>query len=139
MAIFYLKARDTRPIIEVTLLQPDGSVYDLTGVSSVYLHILMNDQTELRRAMVIDVDPTTGKASYTWLSTDWGTSSVVGSGTDNDPYTVGGLFAGPTPPLSTSDVEHRMEYEVVSGSLRLTFPNDSYDTLRIVDDIGQGS
>ena len=139
MGVFYLKARDTRPILEVTLLQPDGSVYDLTGVTTVYLHILMNDGTELRRPMDINADPTTGKVSYTWVSGDWDVTTPTGSGTDANPYTAGGLFAGPTPPLTTSDVEHKMEYEVVDSPLRLTFPNDGYDTLRIVDDIGQGA
>ena len=52
--------------------------------------------------------------------------------------TVGGLVPGPTIPLQPTDVEHRMEYEVIGGSSRMTFPNDGYDVLRILADIGQG-
>lgn len=118
MANFYLKYRDTRPIIEVTLLDPDDDPYDLTGAGHVYLHIMLRDGsgTELEREMTVDADPTTGKATYQWGDADWDT---------------GGLVRG----------THSMEYEVVtaSGNLRLTFPNDQHDRLIVSDDIGQGA
>lgn len=114
MADFYLKYRDTRPIIEVTLLDPDDAPYDLTNTDNVYLHIYLNNGTTVSKTMSINVDPTTGKASYTWQSTDWD---------------AGGLVKG----------RHRMEYEAVTGTTRLTFPNDSYDTLNVKGDIADGA
>ena len=126
MPTFYLKKRDTRPVLEVTLLEPkdnptDADVpYDLTGATSVNLHILLEDGTALSRVMTADPDQVTnpGKATYTWLSTDWTSALVVG--------------------------EHRMEYEVIGpGTVRLTFPSGrgegviEYDTLSIATDFGQ--
>lgn len=130
MSVFNLKYRDTRPVLEVTLLQPKEEetdpdvVYDLTGSQSVTLHIWLSDETKLTRPMIIDPDPETGKASYTWVDADW-TELVV----------------SPDLPLRPGVYEHRMEYEVLGpgGVGRLTFPNDGYDTLRIKVDIGQAS
>lgn len=130
MGVFYLKYRDTRPVLQVVLHDPAplgsalGPVHDLTGSTGWKLHILLSNGSILTRTMVkvgVDID---GTLSYTWLTTDW------------DP---GALILGPTTPLPRGAVEHRMEYEVLGPSTaRMTFPNDGYDTLRIVADIGQG-
>ena len=121
MGTAYLKYRDTRPVLEVTLLDPDDSAHDLAGATSVTLHIRLKSGTVLSKAMVIDSDPTTGIVRYTWLAADWD---------------VGGLVAG----------IHRMEYEVLGpDDERLTFPNAatltsaSTDRLLITTDIGQAT
>ena len=114
MGTFYLKANDTRPVLEVTLLDPAGTAHDLTGATSVKLHIKLASGATLTKTMTVNVVPATGIVTYTWLAADW-TSSP-------------GLEAG----------MHRMEYEVIGPALaRVTFPNDSYDTLAIVSDQGQ--
>lgn len=114
MGRFYLKHQDTRPILEVTLLDPDETAHDLTGATDVKLHIILEDGTVLSRDMVIDSDPTTGIVRYTWQATDWDTGNLV-EGT------------------------HRMEYEALGPSAaRLSVPNWRDDELVIVDDIGQG-
>lgn len=115
MGLFYLKENDTLPVLEVTLKNPDTTVRDLTGVTGVKLHVRLDAGT-FTRDMVVDPTPTTGKARYTWAAADWsGTPALV----------VG---------------RHRMEYEVIAGAARQTFPNfiDDEDILVISDDIGQG-
>lgn len=125
MGIFYLKENDTRPALEVTLKNPDATVYDLTNATTVYLNITLSDGTELQKEMTVDADPTTGVVTYTWLAADWG---------------AGGLVATPSLPLAQRVNEHTMEYEVVGpGTIRLTFPNDENDTLRITSELGQGA
>lgn len=134
--IFYLKLRDTRPIFETALKNPDGTAYDLTGSTAWKLHIWLSNGDKLVRTMVKQGLDTAGVLRYTWIATDWDAAS---SPDVNGSYQVGGLIAGPSLPLSPSDVEHRMEYEVVGpGTVRLTFPNDGYDILRVTSDIGQG-
>jgi hypothetical protein len=113
----YLKNRDTRPTIVVTLRNPDDTAYDLTGVTSVTLHIqLPGSSTVLSRAMVVDGDPTSGIARYTWLAKDWTGSPALALG------------------------DHKIEVEVVGpGTVRATFPNnDIYPyVLRVRNDLGQ--
>jgi hypothetical protein len=125
VAVFHLKYRDTYPVLEVELLNPDGTVHDLGGAFSVTLHIRLSDgSATLSRAMTI-YDSPNGIVRYAWQTTDW---------------TTGGLVVGPSVPLAPGVVEHRMEYEVVGpGSNRLTFPNYGYDTLRIITDFGQAT
>jgi hypothetical protein len=113
MAVFHLKYRDTRPILEVALLDPDGAAHDLTGATSIKLHIRLRSGTTITRTLTPDADPTKGITRYTWLATDWD---------------AGNLAIG----------THSMEYEVVAGASRLTWPNDGLDELRIVEDLGQG-
>lgn len=122
--MFYLKYRDTRPILEVVLKDPDGSVHDLTGATTFKLHMWLSDgTTKLTRDMTLFGPAANGTLRYTWLATDWD---------------AGNLVIGPVLPLKPGEVEHRMEYEVMAGTARLTFPNDGYDVLRILTDIGQG-
>jgi hypothetical protein len=137
--VFKLKARDTLPILEVALLNPDDTPFDLTGSTAWKLHIKLSDGiTRLVRSMTVSGDPTLGVLQYAWGVTDWdAASSPDGDGS----YQVGGLVAGPTIPLTPGQVEHRMEYEVIGPSgARLTFPNEERfnDILRITPDIGQG-
>lgn len=122
---FYLKYRDTRPILEVELHDPPpegspegtvGDVHDLTNSVSASLHIALADGvTKLERDMIIDSDPTTGIVRYTWQPSDWDAGALV----------VGA---------------HQMECEVVGlNDARLTFPNRSYDKLIVWSDIGQAT
>ena len=120
---FYLKYRDTRAPLEVTLLEPDDSAHNLAGATSVTLHIRLKSGTVISRPMVIDSDPTTGIVRYTWLAADWDVAD-------------GDLVAG----------IHRMEYEVLGpDDERLTFPNAatltsaSTDRLLVTMDIGQAT
>lgn len=136
MGVFSLKFRDTRPILEVALKNPDKTPHDLDGSTSWKLHIRLSGGGVLTRTMVKQGADTDGLLRYSWIATDWDAVSAGG--------TVGGLVVGPTIPLAPGQVEHRMEYEVISGTSRLTFPNggknisEAYDTLRIFDDIGNG-
>ena len=113
MATFNLKRRDTRPILRVQLLNPSGSVYDLTGSTSWKLQIRLADAALMSRDMVVFGDATDGTLQYEWQASDWDA-------------------------IPQRTALHRMEYEVVGpGSLRLTFPNDGYDTLWVTEDFGQ--
>jgi len=126
MEIFTLKRGDTRPILEVVLRDPApagsapgtvGPVHDLTGSTAWKLHVLLPTGTVFSRDMVVQGDPTGGVLRYTWASADWNAD---------------GLPARPSPQTLN------MEYEVTGAAgARLTFPNDGYHTLQIVDDIGQ--
>lgn len=115
MGVFFLKENDTEPILEVTLKNPDETVHDLTG-KTVNLNIWLSDDSKITREMTV-TNPTGGVVQYTFLATDWG---------------AGKLVVGPTLPLAPGVREHRMEYEAILGSGQLTFPNDGYDTLRII-------
>lgn len=128
---FSLKRYDTRPVFEVVLHDPPpvgsqdgtvGPVHDLTGASAQKLHIKLADGTVLTRNMVIEGLPTAGTLRYTWIATDWDAVSAGG--------TVGGLVVG----------DHEMEYEVISGTSRMTFPNRREDNhkLHITLDIANG-
>lgn len=129
MSIFTLKENDTLPVLEVSLLNPDGTAHDLTGSTGWKLHIKLadDDETVVTRDMVVVGDADEGVLRYAWTADDW------------DPENADGyLIAGPTLPLAPGEREHRMEYEVTGASgARMTFPNDGYDVLRVVPDIGQ--
>ena len=120
-------------ILEVVLLDPDGTPHDLTGSTGWALHIWLSDgTTKLTRSMVKHGVDANGTLRYSWIGTEWD------AGAGGPPYTSGGLVVGPTLPLKPGQREHRMEYEVVGpGIERLTFPNDGYDILRIVTDVGE--
>lgn len=135
--VFVLKHRDTLPALEVSLLEPDPAnpgafrAHDLTGSSAWKLHIRLNDDpdTVVTRDMTVVGNAEDGVLRYAWAADDWDEANPDGY-----------LIAGPTPPLAPGEREHRMEYEVIGnmGAARLTFPNDGYDVLRVVSDIGQG-
>lgn len=108
---FTLKRGDTQPVLEVSLLNPDGSAYDPTSAVWVKLHIKLESGTVQTRTMTVVAT----KPRYAWVAADWtgGTPLVVGT--------------------------HRMEYEVQpSAGQRLTFPNDRDDTLIITQDLADG-
>jgi len=115
----YLKYRDTRPILVMTLKNPDLTVYDLTGATSATMHVRLHDGGIFTRLMTIDGTPTTGIVRYTWLATDWTTGIPV---------------------LEPGD--HRIEVEVIGPTTaRATFPNrdtpELRNTLSIGSDMGQ--
>lgn len=125
MAVFTLKRGDTLPVLEVELLNPDGTPHDLSGktvVLRIHLSTGKSYATKLERTMTVQ-DAEGGVARYAWQPSDWD---------------EGNLEAGPLPPLNPGEVEHRMEYEAISGSGRISFPSDSFDTLRIFPDIDGG-
>jgi len=124
MAVFHLKLRDTRPVLRVNLLNPDGTPHDLTGVDAVHLHVLLTSGVLFSREMTIEGSPLLGEVGYSWVAADWSGSPA--------------LVASPSLPPPKGTLEHRMEYEVISGTSRLTFPNNAYDILRVLADLGQG-
>lgn len=139
MAVFHLKKRDTRPSIQVTLKNPDDSLFDHTGSSVLKLHIWLADGSKLVRTMFRvgtppGAPPDNRPLQYDWISTDWDAPSTPDG---NGSYQIGGLVSGPTLPLAPGLREHLMEYEVSGGATRMSFPNHGYDTLRILLDIGQ--
>jgi hypothetical protein len=115
MAIFRLKRGDTRPILEVALKNPDGSAHDLTGSTAWKLHIRVNG-TVFTRDMIKQGLDTAGVLRYLWVDADW----------------VAGL---PAPASPHGKAELQMEYEVIGGTSRMTFPNGGHDTLIIVGDL----
>lgn len=117
MAIFTLKRGDTRPILEVALKNPDGSAHDLTGSTAWKLHIYVTSTNVVTRDLVKQGPDANGVLRYVWVDADWG------SAVDQIPSTGSEIR------------EYRMEYEVFGGSSRMTFPNSSFDTLRIRKDL----
>lgn len=112
---FYLKHRDTLPVLEVALKDPDDTAHNLTGALSATLHIKLEDGTAVPgKAMAFDSDRLTGIVRYIWQALDWAPS--------------GELVAG----------VHTMEYEILGpADARMTFPNDDEDNLAIRVDLGQ--
>jgi len=103
----YLKRNDTRPVLQVTLLNPDRTAHDLTGATAVTLLVHV-DGSVVSRAMSIDDIPS-GIVSYSWVAADW-------------------------PSLKLG--RHRMEYQKVGPSpAKLTFPNFGYDYLVVLEDL----
>lgn len=121
MATFSLKSSDTRPILEVTLRNPDNSAHDLTGATAFKLKVRTGPATVFVRDLVKEGLDTAGTLRYTWQASDWDTGNVNG-------------FL-PEPPSSYPVSEFPMEYEVSGGTSVMTFPNNGHDTLRIVGDV----
>jgi len=109
---FVLKRGDTLPILEVVLKNPDGSVHDLTGSTDWKLHVKLATGAVVTRTMTKQGADVLGTLRYVWVAADWNAGGLVGN-----------LF------------DHHMEYEVIAGTNRLTFPNDGYDVLRILPDL----
>lgn len=115
MATFTIKRGDTNPWLEVALKNPDGSAHDLTGSTAWKLHIRINGTTVMTRDMVKQGADTAGVLRYTWATADW---DVL-----------------PSPRSPYHSREFPMEYEVIAGSSRMTFPNTGTDTLKVVGDV----
>ena len=113
MAVFHLKYRDTFPVLEAELLNPDDTAHDLTAATSVTLHVKLSATGEVfsRDMEIYDIEG--GIVRYAWDETDWtsGPALVVG--------------------------RHLMEYEVLGPNGRLSFPNGGNDILDIKEDLGQ--
>lgn len=119
MGIFYLKHGDTLPVLEVDLLNPDGTDHIASGVLSAALHILREDGVLLEREMeLVQTSPT--RLRYAWSPSDWDTSNPNG-------YLL-------------NSVRHLMEYELLGpANARATFPNGPAtgrcDVLCIIPDL----
>lgn len=121
MSVFTIKSRDTRPILEVVLRNPDGSVHDLTGTTAWKLHIRTAPTAIFTRDMAIEGVETNGTLRYAWTVEDWDATNPAG--------------ALPANVRVYKPVSLEMEYEVFGGTARLTFPNDGYDLLKITGDV----
>ena len=117
MATFTLKHGDTNPYLEVALKNPDGSNHDLTGSTSYKLHVRLPSGTTWTRDMVKQGVDAAGTLRYTWAAADWD---------------VGNLPA-PRSPYHSHQLP--MEYEVIGGTSRMTFPNEGHDILHIRGDL----
>ena len=106
-----MKKGDLLPILDVTLEDANGAV-DLSGATSINFKMVLNDNLgsapKIDAAATPDPDQVTnkGKCTYTWASDD--TDTV-------------GVFYG--------------EFEADYAGKKLTFPNDSYYIIAIVDDV----
>jgi hypothetical protein len=120
--VFKLKEGDTLPVLDVFLKNPDGSAHDLTGSNAYELRVLLNTGDVVIRDMIKIGADALGHLQYAWDDQDWNPANLNGF-----------LIQGPNLPLEPGQEEHRMEYSVYSpGGGSLTFPNDDYDTLRIL-------
>ena len=108
MAIFDLTFGDELPILEVQLLNPDGSVHDLTGSTAWQLRVKVG-ATLVTRDMFIQGDPTLGTVRYQWQVND---EAALPRGS------------------------HPMRYRVSRGTLTQTFParRSEADCLLVSDD-----
>ena len=110
--IFDLTFGDELPILEVQLLNPDGSVHDLTGSTAWQLRIKVGATPTplVTRDMFIQGDPTLGTLRYQWQVAD---DAVLPRGS------------------------HRMRYRVSRGTLTQTFParTTEADCLLVSDDL----
>lgn len=105
------KKNDLLPILSVTLQDANGAV-DLSGATSIKFQMIlkanMGGTPKVDAAAVADPDQVTNKGliTYTWASGDTDTP---------------GTYLG--------------EFEALYGTSPLTFPNDSYYIIAIVDDV----
>jgi len=122
MPSFTLKAHDTLPILEVALKNPDGTAVDLTGITDLKLHVKVSPTAVFTRDLVKQGSDTDGVVRYTWVATDWAPIEP----TDPKLPNTQGLY-------QTTELE--MEYELNTGSGRMTLPNSGYDLLVILGDV----
>ena len=111
---FKMKQGDTLPVIEVTLYDDADQTTptNLTNASAVKMIIGKKGSAPTFTAtMTIDADPTTGKATYQWVSGD--TEFAVG--------------------------QYSLEFEVTWTGTPTdvsTYPKDGYLTFELVEDLG---
>ena len=112
------KQNDLEPPCQSTLTNADGTAINLTTASSVwFLMRPVGGGTALRVQASIVGDPAAGVVKHTWATTGapWNSSS-------GHTYTVG---------------TYDQEWEILWPTSRpQTVPNDSYNTITIVDDLG---
>jgi hypothetical protein len=106
-----MKQGDALPSLRVTLQDADGNAVDLTGAAVVFTMVPEQAPPGAepiidRRPCVIDDDATSGRVRYDWLPAD---------------TTTAGVFWG--------------EFTATWEAGQESFPNDSYLTLRIVDQL----
>lgn len=112
--VFEIKRGNLLPILVRRLGYADGSTFNLTGATSVELHIAPRDgpgpttaDAIVRTAAIVNSPGTDGLVSYTWVAAD----------TD----TVGEYWA---------------EFVVVVGGKEITFPNgDDFILIRVGQDV----
>lgn len=109
---FVLKRGDTLPVLRTVLKNPDGSVHNLTGSDEWKLHVTLPDGTSWTRDMTKVGADVEGTLEYAWQDSDWSAGNLV-----------------------ADDDAMNMEFEVIGGNSRLTIPNASYRSLRVVQDI----
>jgi hypothetical protein len=107
MATATWKQNDLEPEVRSTLQNADGSAINLTGATAVYFLMRpVSGGTTIRTTATV-VNAATGIVSYDWTS--------------GDTATVGSYY---------------QEWEIMWPSSRpQTVPNDSYNTIVIVDDL----
>ena len=107
------KKNDLLPILSVTLQDANGAV-DLSGANSINFKMIikgdMGAAPKVDAAAVADPDQVTnkGRVTYTWAAGDTDTP---------------GTYYG--------------EFEALYGTKPLTFPNDTYYIIDIVDDVDE--
>lgn len=110
MADFSLKAHDRLPSIQATLKNPDGSLLDLTGATSVKFIMKLKDApgtVKVNAAAVVVAPATGGIVRYDWLAID---TDAVGS--------------------------YQAEWEITwTGGKKQTVPTTSYHTIDVLADL----
>jgi hypothetical protein len=101
-----VKRNDLKPDINATLLDQTGVPIDLTGATVRFI-IASSERGVIVNAPATIVNATQGKVRYTWVSGDTANAG-----------------------------EYRAEFEVTfSDGRKLTVPNDSYISVRILEDL----
>lgn len=114
MANFTMKQGDTLPDYQRQLLV-GGVAYDLSALTTPHVYLIMRRagfaEPVLNEEMAV-VTPASGIVKYTWGTTDLATAGTY---------------------------ELEIEVRSSSGAKVITFPNTGYETLTVVDDIGDGA
>lgn len=93
---FYIKQGDLTPTLDATLLDPNGNPVNLTG-TTVRFHMTPVGGAILINQSATVVSAATGQVRYTWTGTDTATAG-----------------------------NYLAEFEVTTGGVQQTYPNDRY-------------
>lgn len=104
---FYIKQNDTSPKMLATLQNANGDAIDLTGASVRFHMRTVNGSASVVSAAATIVNAASGIVRYSWA-------------------------AGDTATVGTYQAEFQVTY---ADATIETFPNDSYISVQIVDDI----